>query len=128
MAEILDFQEPEPKDDQADAALVMSLFARMDHLGMALAFGVAVGITFCLATAILLIKGGSADAVVGYNLGTVSAFLPGYSVSWIGSLVGLAYGVLGGMVFGFGFALLWNFAHVVAVGIVILKADWFDLA
>jgi hypothetical protein len=51
---------------------------------------------------ILVVKGGP---VVGPTLSLLGQYLPGYEVSAFGSLLGLAYGALGGYVLG------WTFAH-----------------
>jgi chromate transport protein ChrA len=50
-------------------------------------------------------KGGP---VVGPTLGLLAQFLPGYSVTAAGSLIGLAYAALGGFVAGWGFAVIRN--------------------
>jgi hypothetical protein len=56
------------------------------------AWGIAVGLLFggglFLATNILVVKGGPN---VGAHLGLLSVYLPGYSVSFIGSLIGFVY-------------------------------------
>lgn len=67
------------------------------------AWGIALGLTFgaglFIATNILLLKGGD---VVGPNLALLGVYLPGYSVSFIGSLIGFVYM----FVIGYGFGRL----------------------
>jgi hypothetical protein len=64
------------------------------------AWGIAFGLLFALgiftATNILVLKGGQ---VVGPHLGLLSVYLPGYRVSFLGSLIGFVYF----FVFGYGF-------------------------
>ena len=63
------------------------------------------GALLCLATLILVLKGG---AVVGPTLALLAQYLPGYSVTAPGSLIGLAYGALGGFLAGWTFAVIRN--------------------
>ena len=57
------------------------------------AWGIALGLLFGLglfvATIILVLKGGP---VVGPHLALLGAYLPGYRVTFAGSVVGMAYG------------------------------------
>jgi hypothetical protein len=57
--------------------------------------GLLFGIGLFLATNILLLKGGR---VVGPHLALLGAYLPGYRVTFAGSLIGLGYG----LILGFG--------------------------
>lgn len=56
------------------------------------AWGIGVGLTLALglfaATNFLILKGGSN---VGLHLQLLSAYLPGYSVTFLGSLIGFIY-------------------------------------
>lgn len=56
------------------------------------AWGIAVGLLtgggLFVATNVLLLRGGEN---VGQHLGLLSVFLPGYSVTFVGSLVGFVY-------------------------------------
>lgn len=70
------------------------------------AWGISSGLLFggglFLATVVLVIRGGPN---VGQHLAMLSAFFPGYSVTWLGAVVGFIYAfVLGyglGRVIGF---------------------------
>lgn len=53
-----------------------------------IAFGVAGGVGLFIATIVLVLKGGPN---VGQNLGLLSAFLPGYSVTTAGAFIGFVY-------------------------------------
>jgi protoporphyrinogen oxidase len=80
-------------------------FAKLDRLALGLSMGVIGGLLLFVATLALVIKGGE---VVGPNLQLLENYFPGYSVTALGSLVGLIYGFLAGFVAGWGFAFLRN--------------------
>jgi hypothetical protein len=61
---------------------------------------------------------------IGPNLAALSTFLPGYEVSWVGGLVGMLYGFVIGGVLGLVFAAIWNFTHIVALGLLALRGFW----
>jgi hypothetical protein len=64
-----------------------------------IAFGLTLGLGLFVATNILVLKGG---AVVGPHLGLLGVFLPGYRVTFAGSLIGFVYM----FVIGYGFGRL----------------------
>ena len=72
-----------------------------------LAFVMAIigGLILWIATAWLLIKGGPN---VGEHLQLLKQYLPGYSVSWGGSFLGLLYGFIIGGAVGWAIALIYN--------------------
>jgi protoporphyrinogen oxidase len=78
------------------------LLARVDAVALGVAAGAVSGTLLFLMSVILIAKGGP---VVGPTLSLLGQYLPGYEVSPLGSLIGLAYGALGGYVVG------WTFAH-----------------
>jgi hypothetical protein len=65
------------------------------------AWGIATGLVFGLglfvATNVLVLKGGD---VVGPHLSLLGAYLPGYSVTFAGSLIGFVYLFVIGYAFG----------------------------
>src|SRR5689334_16109729 len=85
--------------------LLLQAFARLDRR----AFGAAVGVWFGAgtfgATIVLVLEGGSP---VGPDLGLLSQYFIGYSVTWTGSLVGLLYGFVAGFCLGWFVAFLRN--------------------
>lgn len=105
--------EPEYHEEvgvsDAEAAVlegrITEIFPRVDGVALGAATGVVAGALLGLATLVLVWKGGP---VVGPTLGLLAQFLPGYSVTAAGSLIGLAYGALGGFVAGWGFAVIRN--------------------
>jgi hypothetical protein len=82
--------------DRPDAALPVRVL-RLHALAMGLGCGVLVGLALFVATNWLVVKGGD---VVGPHLELLAQFLPGYTVTFAGSLLGLAYGFLAGLVGG----------------------------
>ena len=53
-----------------------------------IAFGLVLAAGLFIATNILVLRGG---AVVGPHLGLIGVYLPGYSVTFVGSLIGFVY-------------------------------------
>src|SRR5437764_14492825 len=85
--------------------LIGKVFARIDGLALGLAVGLVAGASLFLATVILVVKGGDP---LGPNLSLLSQYIPGYSVSWTGSLIGGAGAFLVGLVVGWVFAFVSN--------------------
>jgi len=73
------------------------------------AWGIAVGLLLggglFLATNILVLKGGEN---VGQHLELLSQFFPGYSVSFVGSLIGFVYAFVGGYIIGRAIGYVYN--------------------
>lgn len=84
---------------------IQHVFQRLHPMAFGAALGVVAGLSLFLATALLVIKGGS---VVGPNLSLLSQFLPGYRVTMGGSILGLIYGQAIGFVSGWFFAKIRN--------------------
>lgn len=100
----------EPEAPQLDINAVFEgaltqVFSRLDPVALGLSVGVISGVALFLATLLLVIKGGS---VVGPNLELLGQFLPGYTVSVQGSIIGFVNALLLGFVIGWGFAYLRN--------------------
>jgi hypothetical protein len=79
--------------------------ARLNARAWGLALGLLLGFGLCLATNILVVKGGP---VVGPHLGLLGAYLPGYQVSFAGSLIGLGYGIVIGYCAGWVLGVVYN--------------------
>lgn len=85
---------------------VLDAAIRINTIIAAVAFGLLGGAILWLGTVVLLIRGGYS---VGYHLSLLSVFFPGYSVTWPGAWIGLAWGFVSGAVSG---ALLyWSYAR-----------------
>src|SRR5262245_51258436 len=87
---------------QSTDEFLIGIFAKVSATALGIACGLLGGAGIFAATAILLLKGGSR---VGPNL----LLLPGYSVTWPGSLIGAGYGFLAGFIGG------WTVAFLVSV-------------
>jgi hypothetical protein len=72
-------------------------------------WGIAVGLTLALglfvATNVLVFKGGSQ---VGPHLGLLSVYFPGYSVTFLGSLIGFVYAFVLGYAAGRTVVVIYN--------------------
>jgi hypothetical protein len=111
----------------ADKALLMAAFARMDAVALAVALGTVCAVGLFLMTAVLLVKGAPPGMHVGPNLGVLGVYLPGYSVSWGGSVVGALYAGIVGAVTGFVWAVMWNLTHYLYIILVVVRAHWWRL-
>lgn len=105
-------------------ALFAATFARLDVIALSVALGVVVAVGLFLLTVTLLIQGAPPGIPVGPRLTTLGEYLPGYSVTWRGSLVGLGYGSLIGAFLGFLLAVLWNVSHHVYSIVLAVRANW----
>jgi len=107
--------------NQQEKAVLAAVFAKMDTVAMAAATGVVFAIGLFLATAILLLQNVPDGNSVGPHLVSLQDYLPGYSVSWGGSIVGAFYGLLMGALLGFLIAAVWNFTHFLALAALLLR-------
>ena len=97
-----------PSDDRA---LLTAAFARLDPVALAVALGSVWGVLMFLATAVLLVKHLLAGGPLGPHLSLLGAYLPGFTVSWPGALLGAAYACLLGALVALALAGLWNLSH-----------------
>ena len=93
--------------------IVKAVFARLDIVALAIAAGVIGASLLCLATAWLVLRGAPPGVQVGPHLGLLANYLPGYSVTWVGSIVGVIYGFLIGFCCGTAVGAFWNLIHYV---------------
>jgi hypothetical protein len=78
---------------------------RLDATAQALAAGFLAGLAIFVATNWLVLKGGP---VVGPNLALLAQFCPGYTVTFAGSFVGFAYGLIYGAAAGYAVSWIYN--------------------
>jgi hypothetical protein len=91
-----------------EKALIRSAVARLRAGIMAIVCGMFAGTGLLVATAWLVVRGGQN---VGQHLGLLRYYLPGYSVTWPGAIVGFLYGaVIGGVI---GCLTAWIYNRVV---------------
>jgi hypothetical protein len=105
---------------QSSELVLMALFARVDTVAMSSAVALASALALAAATAALLLAGAPPGVPVGPNLSALRNVLPGYRVTWLGCLVGGAWGGAIGAVVGFLLATCWNFIHFVSLGAIAL--------
>ena len=97
---------------------ITHIFPRLDPVALGFAFGTTAGIMIFIATLFLIIQDGG---IVESHLGLLSQFIPGFSVTVLGAVVGLM-GLFGlGFVFGSAFAYLRNLS--VYIGARMLHRD-----
>ncbi len=77
-----------PELEAQELQQVRKALLRMNEQGWSIAIGLLLGISLLAATIPLVLKGGE---VVGPHLGLLSVYFPGYSVTFVGSLVGFVY-------------------------------------
>jgi hypothetical protein len=85
---------------------VLKAAIRINTIVTAVAFGLLGGAILWFSTSILLLRGGGN---VGAHLSLLSVFFPGYSVTWAGAWIGLAWGVVFGALSGA--ILYWSYAR-----------------
>lgn len=110
-----------------DKAVLMAAFARMDVVALAVAMGTVCAIGLFLMTVSLLVKGAPTGMHIGTHLGLLGIYLPGYAVSWGGSVIGAAYAWIIGAVVGFVWGVLWNLTHYLYIMLVVVRAHWWGL-
>lgn len=79
------------------AAAVAQTFARLNARAWGIAFALLFGLGLLISTWVLVLEGGR---VVGPHLALLRNFLPGYSVTFGGGLIGFVYGFVIGYAFG----------------------------
>lgn len=115
------------KSINADKAVLMAGFARMDVVALAVAVGTVCAIVLFLLTVILVAKGAPTGVPIGTHLNLLGIYLPGYSVSWGGGAIGAVYAWLIGAVIGFVWAVSWNLTHYLYIILVVVRAHWWRL-
>ena len=111
----------------ADQAMLMAAFGRVDVVALAVAVGTGLAVGLFLMTGTLLIKGAPPGMHIGTHLGLLGIYLPGFSVSWTGGVIGAAYAWIIGAVVGFILAALWNLTHYLYIFMVVVRDRWWAL-
>jgi hypothetical protein len=101
-----------PKSSQSEEQRLFDIILRLNSQAVGLGLGLVFGLGIFVATNWLVLMGGPLDPhgepVVGLHLQLLSQFFIGYSVSFFGSLIGLAYGFVLGTVSGSVIAWIYN--------------------
>lgn len=106
------------KYQKSDQAVILAAFARVDVLAFMIALGAGFALMAFAATAALLLQSYTSP---------ILPQLPGYEISWRGSLVGAFYFGLLGMLIGFIFSVFWNLIHILYITLVVVRANWWHL-
>jgi hypothetical protein len=85
--------------------LVLTRLLRLNATVQGVVTGILAGLGVFIATNWLLLKGGEK---VGPHLSLLGQFFIGYQVSFVGSLIGLAYGFVSGFLIGYSVSTLYN--------------------
>jgi hypothetical protein len=112
---------------RADQAVLMAAFGRIDVVALAVAMGTVFALGIFLMTVTLLIKGAPPGLRVGPHLGLLGIYMPGYSVSWAGAVIGAVYAWIAGAALGFVWAALWNLTHYLYIILVVVRDRWWRL-
>lgn len=92
-------------DEKEIEKIVLTRLLRLNGVILGLITGLTAGALLFVATIWLVVKGGE---VVGPHLSLLSQYFPGYSVTFVGSLIGFAYAFVIGFVISFAVAHLYN--------------------
>lgn len=101
--------------EESEDTVIEVAFAKIDPLALGVAIGVVSGLGIFMASAILLLRGGS---VVGPMLSLLGNYLIGFDVTWVGAVIGLLEGGMLGFAVGAFVAGLRNWALKVYAKIV----------
>jgi hypothetical protein len=74
--------------DREEEQALRRVMLRINEQGWGIAIGMVLGLGLFVATNFLIIRGGP---TVGQHLSLLGVYFPGYSVTFIGSLVGFVY-------------------------------------
>jgi hypothetical protein len=78
---------------------------KMQEQGWGIAIGSLFGLSLLIATNVLVLRGGE---TVGPHLSLLGVYLPGYRVTFVGSLIGFVYAFVGGYGIGRVIATIYN--------------------
>ena len=117
-------EAPVPHMEELIQGALSQVFAKLDRVSFGISLGTVTGLALFLATLVLVLKGGD---VVGPKLQLLSEYFPGYTVTALGSLVGLFYGFITGFSSGWGFAFLRNATMFLYMATVHRRAELYEL-
>lgn len=96
--------DPRPKSEP-DEYVVRGYLVKINGRAWGVTLGVMFGLLLFVATNVLVLKGGPD---MGTHLGLLSNYLPGYSVSFVGSIVGFLWAFAIGFVTGRFICVIYN--------------------
>ena len=87
--------------------VVLTRLLRLNATIQGVVTGIIAGLGVFIATNWLLIKAEEGE-VVGPHLSLLGQFFIGYGVTFVGSLIGFAYGAASGFIVGYSVAIIYN--------------------
>lgn len=114
------------QSDINELIILHAIFAKIDKTAFALASGFIFFLGMFFLTAIVINMGGASETVIGPYLQSIAYYLPGYSVTWMGGIIGSIYLAVIGTLIGFLFAILWNLVHYLYLAIIVNQVRFFD--
>lgn len=90
------------RDEEQELRRVM---LRINEQGWGIAIGMVLGLGLFIATNFLIIRGGPS---VGQHLSLLGVYFPGYSVTFVGSLIGFVYAFVLGYGIGRTIGVVYN--------------------
>ena len=98
---------------------LIQAFARLQPRAFGLSCGVVGAVGLFLVTAILYLKGPAAPGLeVGPHLELLAFFVPWFTVSWGGALIGTVWGLVVGYLMGLVLAGFINFHHRIYINLI----------
>jgi hypothetical protein len=91
--------------EKAPEEVVLTRLLRLNATVQGVVTGIVVGFVVFIATNWLVLRGGR---VVGPHLSLLDQFFIGYRVTFVGSLIGFAYGFFCGFIGGYFIARMYN--------------------
>ena len=107
--------DPDYQEEIRLQAALERVFAKLDRFAFGVAVAAVAAAVLSLASLFLMWKGGP---VIGPNLRLLAQYLPGYEASPRGALLGLLYGLVGGFVLGWTFAVTRNAAALFSLAVI----------
>ena len=100
------------EDKKALERLVLTRVMRLNAKIHGIVAGLILGTSIFIATNWLILKGGhkirGGEYIIGPHLSLLGQFFIGYDVSFVGSLIGFAYGSVTGFALGYLVATIYN--------------------
>lgn len=106
---------PPGTQDEVSRKLALA-FAPLHKRAFGTAIGLALGLTIALMTIVVVVR----HPVQGPNISLLREYFTGYSVSWLGALVGFGWGFLVGFVGGWFVAFCRNL--IIAASVFVIRA------
>jgi hypothetical protein len=92
--------------DVEQEQVLRRVMLRINEQGWGIAIGLVCGLGLFIATNVLVVRAGEP---VGRHLSLLGVYFPGYSVTFVGSLIGFVYAFVLGYGAGRSIAVLYNY-------------------